>query len=88
MGNDREMEKWAFSFITALHALFVFSNTFWSGLPSHAGNSGEEVEHMHDQLNTQKIIIDSPECCGCMTSHLTGRAELVYGLEKLVEQLF
>ena len=23
-------EKWAFSFITALHAFFAFSNTFWS----------------------------------------------------------
>ena len=36
MGNGgngkREMKKWVFSFIAALHALFVFSNTFWSGL--------------------------------------------------------
>ena len=36
MGNGgngkREMKKWAFSFVTALHALFAFSNTFWSGL--------------------------------------------------------
>ena len=26
-------------------------------------DSGEEVDHMHDQLNTQKSIIDRPECC-------------------------
>ena len=36
MGNGgngkQEMKKWAFSFITALHVLFAFSNTFWSGL--------------------------------------------------------
>ena len=54
---------------------------------SATGDSGEELEHMH-QLNTQKTIIDRPECCGCVTSHHTGRAELVYGLDKLVEQLF
>ena len=54
---------------------------------SATGDSREEVEHMH-QLNTQKSIIDRPECCGCVTSHRTGRAELVYGLDKLVEQLF
>ena len=45
-GNGKlEMKKWAFSFITALHAIFAFSNTFWSR---------EEVEHMH-QLNTQNL---------------------------------
>ena len=49
-------------------------------------DSGEEVEHMQ-QLNAQKSI-DHTECCGCVTSHRTGRAELVYGLDKLVEQLF
>ena len=54
---------------------------------SATGDSREEVEHMH-QLNAQKSIIDRPECCGCVTSHHTGRAELVYGLNKLVEQLF
>ena len=41
---------------------------------------------MH-QLNTLKSIIDCPECHGCMTSHRTGQAELVFGLDKLVEQL-
>ena len=30
MGNGDE--KWEFSFITALHALLAFSNTFWSRL--------------------------------------------------------
>ena len=55
---------------------------------SATGDSGEEVEHMHDQLNTQKGIIDRLECCSCVTSHRTGRAEFVYGLDKLVEQLF
>ena len=33
---------------------------------SATGDSGEEVEHMHDQLSTQK---DRPEYCGCVTSH-------------------
>ena len=36
---------------------------------------------MH-QLNTQKSIIDCSECCGCVTSHRTGWAELVCGLDK------
>ena len=30
MRNGR-FKKWAFPFITVLHALFAFSNTFWSG---------------------------------------------------------
>ena len=85
MGNDgnikREMKK---CFITACplciqqHLLERTSAT---------GNSGERVKTMH-HLNAQKSIIDRPECCGCVTSHRTGWAELVYGLDKLVEQLF
>ena len=52
-GNGkREMEKRAFSFITALHALFAFSNLLEQ--TSATGDSREKVEHMHDQLNTQK----------------------------------
>ena len=85
MGNGkREMKKWAFSFITACPLCIQQHLLEWT---SATGDSGEEVEHMH-QLNTQKSIIDRPECCGCVTSHRTGRAELVYGLDKLVEQLF
>ena len=57
MGNGRngkqEMKKWAFSFITALDAFFAFSNTPWT---SATGDSGEEVEYMHDQLNTKKVL--------------------------------
>ena len=41
---------------------------------------------MH-QLNTQKSILDHPECRSCTTSHCTGPPKLVCGLDQLVEQL-
>ena len=50
-------------------------------------HSGEEVETIActSLFNTQKSIIDRP---GCMTSHRTGRAELVCGLDKLVQSSY
>ena len=92
MGNDgnggngkREMKKGVFLHTCIACHLCIQQHLL--ELTSATGDSGEEVEHMN-QLNTQKRIIDRPECCGCVTSHCTGRAELVYGLDKLVEQLF
>ena len=53
MGNEkREMKKWLHNCIA-----ITFSNTLWSGLlPQEIHCSGEEVEHMHDRLNTQKVL--------------------------------
>ena len=71
------------------HALFAFYNTSSGADFCH---SGEEVATIaYARLNSHtKSIIDRPEYCGCVTSHRTGRAEFVCGLDrdKLVEQLF
>ena len=52
-GNEKwEMKKWLHNCIA-----ITFSNTLWSGLlPQEIHCSGEEVEHMHDRLNTQKVL--------------------------------
>ena len=92
MGNGgngkREMKKWAFSFITAC-PLCIQQHQFWSGLlPQRRGSRDYSI--CISLIHTQKSIIDRPEYCGCVTSHRTGRAEFVCGLDrdKLVEQLF